>query len=670
MTERDSRDGAFEYRGYKMRLVRVGLGVGVAIVVLAVGYGVGRLTAPAGDGSPTAPSAAAEAVIWTCSMHPQIQLPKFGQCPLCFMDLVPVKAGAGAAGDAQLPLSPRAQALARIETSPVAYRDLVHEIRMVGKIAADETRITHVSSYFPGRLDRVFVNYTGILVSQGDHLAEVYSPDLLVAQQEYLLALEAQTQAQSSYPADHPARRSADALAESAERKLELWGIPEDEIARLRKEQRASDRMRIDAPVTGWVLQREGFPGMYVETGTRLFTLTDLRVVWLMLDAYEMDLGMLRYGQRVEFEAEAFPGTQFEGRIAYIDPTLTESTRTVKVRVNVPNETLQLRPGMFVRAKLRVQLGEGGQVVEPSLVGKWISPMHPEIVKDGPGTCDVCGMALVPSESLGFIPQSAPAAKVLSIPRTAALRTGRRDVVYVEVSTNDEGTTYEGREVELGPPAGDYQVVIAGLSEGERVVTRGALYLDSAMQIQAKPSMMQPDGLVRPAPPEPDAPAAAPSLAVAGAGYHRLMRPALEAAVGLTDRLAEDDESGSVAHVIRLREALAGAKPEGLDGAAAETFAAQVEALRKALPEGEKPSMALMRDKLVPITAAVETYLRTFGHDRERPLVRMYCPMAFDNRGAGWLSSNDEIRNPYFGAEMYHCGEQRGVITASGREER
>jgi Cu(I)/Ag(I) efflux system membrane fusion protein len=664
--------GRIDYRPWKMRFVRAGLAIAAVCVLVAVGIGIGRLTAPAGEGSAgPAAGGAAESVTWTCSMHPQIKLPRFGQCPLCFMDLVPVKAGAGGEAEGRLSLSPRAQVLARIETSPVAYRDLVHDVRMVGKIAADETRVTHVSSYFPGRLERLFVNYTGILVNEGDHLAEVYSPDLLVAQQEYLLALEAQANAAELAP-DAPARRGANALAESAERKLQLWGIPADEIERLKEEKQASDRMRIDAPVTGWVLEREGFPGMYVETGTRLFTLTDLRVVWVMLDAYEMDLGMLRYGQLVEFEAEAYPGRKFEGRIAYIDPTLTESTRTVKVRVNVPNDSLQLRPGMFVRARLRVHLGEGGQVVEPSLVGKWISPMHPEIVKDGPGTCDVCGMALVPSESLGFIPPSAATAKVLSIPRTAALRTGLRAVVYVEVATDDEGTTYEGREVELGPIAGEFQVVRSGLVEGERVVTRGALYLDSAMQIQAKPSMMQPDGLVRPEPTETAEPGstAPPSLGVAGAGYHAQMRPALNAAVALTDRLAEDDEPGAVAQVALMRKALAGVEPAGLEGESADVFRAQVEAMRAALPEGEKPAMKAMRDKLVPITAAVEMYLRTFGHDRDRPLVRMYCPMAFDNRGAGWLSVDSEVRNPYFGADMYHCGERRGAIAPSGKEER
>jgi Cu(I)/Ag(I) efflux system membrane fusion protein len=172
---------------------------------------------------------------------------------------------------------------------------------------------------------------------------------------------------------------------------------------------------------------------------------------------------------------------------------LDPETRTVKVRVNVPNPDGRLKPGMFVRAVVSSRIAAGGKVMDADLAGKWISPMHPEIVKNEPGTCDVCGMPLVRTESLGYVrvdPEKAD--KPLVIPASAPLVTGTRAVVYVEIPGTDR-PTYEGREVVLGPRAGDYYLVRAGLSEGQIVVTRGNFKIDSALQISARPSMMSPD---------------------------------------------------------------------------------------------------------------------------------------------------------------------------------
>ncbi len=658
------------YRAWKMWLVRVLiLAILLVVAFFLGGLILGRGGANGAGGAGGAPvQAAAAPEFWTCSMHPQIKQPGPGQCPICFMDLIPVQAGGGDADVPQLSLSERARVLARVATTPVENREVTHELHMVGKVTPDETRITYVSSYIPGRIDRLFVNYTGILVRQGDHLAEIYSPDLLVGQREYLLALENAERTRDA-AADSPARKSTEALTEAARRKLELWGVPEDELERLVREGTPTDHVRIDAPEGGWVLERQAYEGMYVETGTRLFTLADLRTVWVLLDAYELELSLLRYGQRVEFETEAYPGRKFEGRISYIDPRLTELTRTVKVRVNVVNEDMQLRPGLFVRAVVRVRVGEGGQVIEPSLTGKWICPMHPEIVKDGPAGCDVCGMDLVTAESLGFATQQTPGAKALAIPQTAVLLTGRRAVVYVETENADGEPVYEGREVELGPRAGEWYVVRSGLAEGERVVTHGAFQIDSALQIQAKPSMMQPAQDAASAagtqPAEPEL----PTFAVAGAAYHESMRPVIQAYLRITKAASADNPEIAPA-VAELRSALVEVRPQGLAGAAADAFQQRISALRQALPESPQPTLDQVRNALPALTAALEAYLRSFGHDQATPLYRHFCPMAFDDRGAAWLQADDQVRNPYFGAVMYRCGVVRGAIGPDGKETR
>jgi len=233
---------------------------------------------------------------------------------------------------------------------------------------------------------------------------------------------------------------------------------------------------------------------MYVETGSRIFTIADLSSVWVQLDAYESDLQWLHYGQPVAFTTEAFPGETFEGRVAFIDPVLNPKTRTAKVRVNVDNSDQRLKPEMFVRANVSARLANDGKVVDEMLAGKWVSPMHPEIIRNTPGKCPVCGMELVTAESLGFTQAvAADVSAPLVIPATAALLTGNRAIVYIEVPDTDR-PTYVGREVVLGPRAGADYVVKSGLKVGDLVVVSGNFKIDSALQIQAKPSMMNPEG--------------------------------------------------------------------------------------------------------------------------------------------------------------------------------
>lgn len=665
---RDGTAGDAVYRSWRSRAVRTLLAlVGLALAFgFGVWYGLGKGAAGPGtvaDHSHAAAEAGDQILYWTCSMHPQIKLPDPGKCPICFMDLIPVRAGEEAVDPnaPRLALSERARQLARVETSPVELRNVSLDVRMVGKVMPDETAITQVSSYIPGRLDRLYVDYTGILVRKGDHLAEIYSPELLVAQREYLLGLEAIERAGRAGGSEAE-KSTASALLEAAQRKLELWGIPKDQIEALARHRRPSDHMRIDAPLEGWVIERYGYEGMYVETGTKLFTLADLRNVWVMLDAYELDIGYVRLGQEVEFETEAFTGQVFKGQVAYVDPVLNPSTRTVKVRLNVANPDLKLRPEMFVRARLKAHLGEGGMVVEQALAGKWICPMHPEVVKDAPGQCDKCGMDLVKAETLGYVSTGAAPDKLLTVPRTAVLLTGKRAVVYVEQKKDDGTPVYEGRVVKLGPRAGDYYVVESGLQEGERVVTRGALMIDSALQIMAKPSMMQPagDAVLK------DEPAQMPSHYVAGAAYHQHAAPVIDAYLKLTAELARSDAGKSAEAVAQMRSVITRVEPQGLAEDEAKLFRRQLEKLSVALPKGDKPALAAIRESLPGMTAALQEYLTVFGHNQPEPLVRHYCSMAFDNKGAGWLQADHDTLNPYFGEEMLRCGVIELTIGSDG----
>jgi Cu(I)/Ag(I) efflux system membrane fusion protein len=321
-------------------------------------------------------------------------------------------------------------------------------------------------------------------------MVSLYSPELLSAQEELLQAVKAVDDLKNSNVdiVLETARRTVEAARE----KLRLWGLTAEQIQAIETRGKPDDHITIYAPAGGIVVHKNAQQGMYVQTGTKIYTIADLSQVWVNLDAYESDLQWLRYGQRVEFTAEAYPGEVFSGRVSFINPVLDEATRTVKVRVNVPNTDGRLKPGMFVRAIAEASIASGGRVVDDKLAGKWISPMHPEIVKDGPGTCDVCGMPLERAEDLGYVGMdAAKGEKPLVIPVSAALRTGARAIVYVAVP-NTEKPTFEGREVVLGPKADGYYLVRRGLNEGDRVVTKGNFKLDAELQIRAKPSMMTP----------------------------------------------------------------------------------------------------------------------------------------------------------------------------------
>ena len=405
---------------------------------------------------PKASSPQQEVQFWTCSMHPQIQLPNPGQCPICGMDLIAVKKEAGertvhSASLRELKLSPYAQKLAEIQTQPVERKFVFAEVRMVGKIAYDETRLAYITAWIPGRIDRLYVDFTGASVRKDQPMVYLYSPELLSAQEELLQAIRAAEGLERGGLT--VVEETTRATISAAREKLRLWGLTPEQIDGIVKLGKPSDRMTILAPISGVVLHKDAFEGLYVKTGTRIYTIADLSRVWVKLDAYESDLIWIQKGQEVAFQTEAYPGEIFTGTVVFIDPFFNPNTRTVTVRLNAPNQEGKLKPDMFVHAVLRTTLSEEGKaIVRPT------GEQRPPLV----------------------------------IPASAPLITGKRAVVYVAVP--DKPGTYEGREILLGPRAGEYYLVRNGLKQGDLVVTNGNFKIDSAIQILAKPSMMSPEG--------------------------------------------------------------------------------------------------------------------------------------------------------------------------------
>ena len=587
--------------------------------------------------------AEAAPTIWTCSMHPQIRMPEPGQCPICYMDLIPLEDDNDVAGPRQLRMSEAGMALAEIRTEPVRRQYATRNVRMVGKVDYDETRLANITAWVPGRIERLYVDFTGVTVRRGDHLFSLYSPELIVAQRELLQALR-------SWERRGGEGSLVDSTLHSAREKLRLLGLRPEQIAEIEAAGAPVDELTIYAPAAGTVTQRHVNEGMYVQQGTPVYTIADLAVVWARLEAYEQDLPWLRYGQEVEFTTESHPGEVFHGRIAFIDPILDERTRTVRLRVNVENPDGRLKPGMFMRATVRSRMAAGGEVFEPALIGKWISPMHPEIVKDGPGQCDICGMDLVPAEELGYaVPERTPEQPLL-IPATAPLITGRRAVVYVRLPHTEE-PTFEGREVLLGPRAGDDYIVRYGLEEGELVVVQGNFKIDSALQIQARPSMMGPEEILRE---EAEVEPLPVPIEVRVA-----LNPAHEAYLEAAWALAEDDEGRAREALARLGEVLIALEHPELEEEMHERLQHLSDrAIIRALDAAEAPRLRPLRRLFAEVSEAMISLAQEVGHALEADLVRVHSPLALDGRGADWLQAEGAIRNPYLGPAMLDAGEE------------
>jgi Cu(I)/Ag(I) efflux system membrane fusion protein len=383
---------------------------------------------------------------------------------------------------------------AGLETEPVTYRELYRELRTVGKLDYNERQVAYITARIAGRIERLYADFAGIQVKQNDHLVDIYSPDLLVTVRNLLDAQQGGNKT----------------LAEMSRQRLRLWGMLPEQIREVEKSGQLTTRLTVYAPIGGTIIEKAVREGQYVKEGDMLYRIADLDLLWLYLDVYESDLAWVRFGQQVEAAVEAFPGETFRGMVTFIDPFLDDKTRTVKVRVNLPNPERKLKPAMYASAVVRVRLRPDGTPEPTGLEGKYICPMHPEVIQDSPGRCRICEMRLeqVPKarppaepvhaghEHQGPSPEPG---KVLAVRATAVLDTGRRKVAYRQTGDGN----YELVELRVGPRAEGkdatgqwtgYYPVLGGLRPGDRAVVQGGFLLDSQTQIEGRPSLLYPQG--------------------------------------------------------------------------------------------------------------------------------------------------------------------------------
>ena len=302
-----------------------------------------------------------ESTVWTCSMHPQIRMEEPGDCPLCGMDLIPLHTNGS--GDASvdpeaIQLSAEAVALAQVQTTVVNRQNPVKEVQLYGTIQVDERLSQSQTAHVSGRIEKLFVTFTGESVRRGQPIATIYSPELLNAQQELIEAVKM--------------KDLQPALLQAVREKLRLWMLTNEQIARIEQSGEVSPQIDVAATTSGIVISKNVNQGDYVNTGSILFDVANLSQVWAVFDAYESDLPFLKVGDRLEYTLQSLPGKTFSGTISFINPILDPSTRTAKVRVATANPGMELKPEMYANALIHAPLKQyNNEVVIPKSAILW-----------------------------------------------------------------------------------------------------------------------------------------------------------------------------------------------------------------------------------------------------------------------------------------------------------
>ena len=426
---------------------------GHATLVVWCLLGAGLMTLPMGCRERASSQVSAKAQKYICPMHPTVVSDKPGECPICGMDLVLAEPAAHAAnagsstgqipGLATVTFTPEARQRMGLAVDTVGMRPLVRSFRTSARIVADETRAVRVTAKVEGWVETLFVGVTGQAVKKGEPLLSLYSPELLSAQQEYLIAVKARAISPvvtgvPPVPVTKDAADTAattgfqsglgDSLLAAARHRLQLRDISDEQIAQLEKRGEPIKALTLYAPASGRVTEKNVLAGQKIMPGESLMVLSDFSTVWGEADLYESDLPFVREGATLEISLPFWPDKSFKGAVSFVSPTLDPVSRTVKVRLEIPNPELILKPEMFAEARLSYSLGER-----------------------------------------------------LAIPEAAVIRTGEHSYAF----RDDGAGALVPVELGLGVRVEGYYEVLSGLKAGDQVVTAANFLVDSESSMRA-----------------------------------------------------------------------------------------------------------------------------------------------------------------------------------------
>lgn len=577
----------------------------IAIITLVVGIGLGALFFNSGEENKHQHENNSETAqqTWTCSMHPQIRKNEAGQCPICGMDLIPLNNETAGDNPMEVKMSPTAMQLANIQTSVIKTQKPIKEVRMNGKIKADERLVYSQSSHIQGRVEKLLVNFTGESVRKGQVLAYLYSPDLVTAQEELFEA--------------NKIKESQPALFQAAKTKLMNWKLTENQVNNILETGKLQNQFPVLADVNGVVLNKRVNLGDYIQKGQPLFEVANLSKVWALFDVYEADIPWVKVGNSVSFTVQSLPGEEFKGKITFIDPTINPNTRVATARLEIDNSKGKLKPDMFVT-----------------------------------------GIAQNPIKNQN---------EALIVPKSAVMWTGERSVIYIKhtsaagISFMMREITLgaalgNGYIVEKGLEGGEEIATNGTFSIDAAAQLAGK---PSMMNPEGAAATMGHNHGNMSAP----KPAASPAKEITvGNSVKTALSPLFDDYFQLKEALVKDDFGNSKKYASTLLKKLNKINMSIFKGSAHDAWMQQSSALKKVLIAIEKEEIIEgVRKHFIPLSNQFIQLAKTFNPLNSK-LYILHCPMANNNTGADWISKSDEILNPYYGASMLTCGNVKEEI--------
>lgn len=544
-------------------------------------------------------------VVYTCSMHPSVRQSEPGNCPICGMELIPAnqESSAEAAGPYEMQMTEAATRLAQVQTTEVVKKVATQKIRMPGKVVVDERKTASISAQFPGRIEQLYIDFTGQQVSKGEKLASIYSPQLVTAQKELLEAAKR--------------KETNPTLYRAARKKLELWELPKSTINEVEQSGNIQTTVDIVSPVDGVVTDRKVAREDYVNTGSLMYRIANLSTVWVMFDAYESDLAGLRTGDQVSFSVQAYPGETFKAEVTYIDPILDPQSRTANIRAEAENTDGQLKPQMLAEGIISSNV-EGGK-------------------------------------------------EQILVPKSAVLWTGERSVVYVQKPNTSQPTfefrevilgqrVGDQYVVKSGVEPGEEVV-----THGNFKIDSAAQLAGKASMMNQNPDGSKPAGHDHGSM-EMEGETSKADNTEEPHQHAEHLDTLVKSYLNMKSALANDSFDKAQSQLVDFRVEVTQSAAMNNHPEHSEMHRKHHAAMVEAVNSGSNAkTLKQLRSAFIAISDNLVNAVENQGFDKQE-LYLQYCPMADNKKGATWISKNKKISNPYMGQRMSTCGSTERTI--------
>lgn len=537
---------------------------------------------------------------WTCSMHPQIRKNEPGDCPICGMDLIPISEDQNTEENPDaIRMSTTAMQLANVQTAIVNKGSAIKQIRLTGKITPDERAVFSQTAHVSGRIEQLKINFTGETVNKGQVIATIYSPELVTAQEELLIAFQN--------------RESQPELLKASKEKLKNLKLSNKQINEFIKSGITIDQFSVLSDLNGVVTEIMANRGDYIKQGAPFYEVADLTKLWVLLDIHESDLAWINKGDQVSFKIKAFANETFTGKINFIDPIINPKTRVAKARIDIDNFNLKLKPEMLVTATIEsdLQLNKNTIVVPKSAV-MWTGERSVVYVK-------------TPSEN-GMHFQMREVDLGVSLGETYVIKNGLIEGEEIAVNGTfsiDAAAQLAGKRSMMNPEGGKMNM---GHNHGK---DGGSMIMDDSKEMESQQIVL-------------NIPAKTALIPIYG-NYFKLK-----------NALTEDDLTTANQAIINLKKSLKMVDMKLFKGEAHQVWMDFNQELKSELNEAK--DIEQIRNSFIYVSQTMIGMNGTF-QPMNYPIYIQHCPMANNNKGADWLSKEKEVKNPYFGSSMLSCGE-------------